>query len=447
MTIAINGEQMAKASNSQERRIEWLPLGEIQPAPTNPKEHDIGEICVSIGRRGFVELPAIDERTGRLVAGHGRIEALMKLEADKAPLPGGLKAEGGKWLVPVVRGWASKNDADAAAYLVASNRLVELGGWNDEMLSRLMAEIAAVAPAEIEGSGFDQQDVDKFINDMNSVGRDVATDEIPTDAPTVSKKGDVWQLGNHRLMCGSCTDAADVGRLMSGAVAEMCFTSPPYGIGDDTMRMRQNLSAGKHKSIAAKSAYIDHDDSPDKWADLMRDWFAVSQAAVSGIWIVNVQMLSGNKVDLLNWVASISSRIKDIAIWDKCTAPPSIQPGVLSSQFELMLIIGTSDDASRRIHQSSWHCLQPNIVQIPKNKNQFSEHGAAMPVDLANWAMGTICDTAKSIFEPFSGTGTTICAAESLGKTCYAMELTPRYVDIAINRWEKMTGLKAVKCA
>lgn len=168
---------MAKASNLQERRIEWVPLGEVQSAPTNPKEHDIGEICMSIGRRGFVELPAIDERTGRLVAGHGRIEALIKMQADKAPLPGGLKADGGKWLVPVVRGWASKNDADAAAYLVASNRLVELGGWNEAELADLLASVAA--DGDLIGTGYDGESLDELLKSIG-VGAETEMPDLAT---------------------------------------------------------------------------------------------------------------------------------------------------------------------------------------------------------------------------------------------------------------------------
>jgi len=419
---------------AEERRIEWMALGDVKQAPSNPKDHDIGEICVSIGRRGFVELPAIDERTGRLVAGHGRLEALQKMQADKAPLPGGLREEGGKWLMPVVRGWASKNDADAAAYLVASNRLTEVGGWNEEALRALMAEIALTAPEEIAGSGYDQQDIDKFINEMNSAVGDIASDDIPESAPAISKKGDVWQLGGHRLMCGSCTNAADVGRLMSGAVADMCFTSPPYALGD------VHLRAGDMSPV-----YLEYVDSPENWPKMMREWFEVSRIAVVGPLVINLQMLSGNKMAMAEWLGLNSSRLKDVAVWDKGHAQPSMEPGVLNSQFEFLFIMGSGDDATRKIKQASWRGTQANVIQISAHSERFSEHGASMPIALAQWVIGQLCDLVKTVYEPFAGTGTTICAAESLGRTCYAMELTPRYVDICITRWEKMTGRKAVK--
>lgn len=162
---------------SQERRIEWIPLSDVKQAPSNPKDHDIGEICVSIGRRGFVELPAIDERTGRLVAGHGRLEALQKMHANKAPLPGGLKEVNGQWLMPVVRGWASKSDADAAAYLVASNRLTEVGGWDSAALAEMLASVASAG--ELLGTGYDGESVDELLRQIG-VGAEVAMPDLAT---------------------------------------------------------------------------------------------------------------------------------------------------------------------------------------------------------------------------------------------------------------------------
>lgn len=131
------------------RRIEWIRICDVRPDPLNAKLHHLGEIVTSIKKRGFVELPAVDERTGKLVAGHGRIEALAALKKDGGELPKGLKlADDGEWLVPVLHGWASKDDTDAKAYLVASNRLVEVGGWDDAALESLLVSIAKEGGAE-----------------------------------------------------------------------------------------------------------------------------------------------------------------------------------------------------------------------------------------------------------------------------------------------------------
>lgn len=148
------------------RRIEYTRLSEVRRADVNPKQHHLGEIVTSIRKRGFVELPAVDERTGKLVAGHGRIEALAALKKDGGELPKGLKmADDGEWLVPVLHGWASKDDTDAKAYLVASNRLVEVGGWDDGALEALLVSIAKDGGAEaLLGTGYDGDDVDKMLS-------------------------------------------------------------------------------------------------------------------------------------------------------------------------------------------------------------------------------------------------------------------------------------------
>lgn len=427
--IAINGEQMAKPSNLQERRIEWVPLGDVQSAPSNPKEHDIGEICVSIGRRGFVELPAIDERTGRLVAGHGRIEALIKMQADKAPLPGGLKAEGGKWLVPVVRGWASKNDADAAAYLVASNRLVELGGWNDEMLAKLMSEIAAIAPDEIAGSGFDQQDVDKFINEMNSaVG---VEPEIPEVHKTDIKRGDVFALGDHRITCGDSTQAVDVARVVATGEAQMVWTDPPYGVEYE----------GK-----TKDALRIENDGAAGLPTLLQGAFSrcFESLAIGGhIYVAHppgaLSRVFREKFD------DAGFRFKQGLVWDK----GSMALGHSDYHYQHEPIIyGMKPGAEGRQGRggAGWYGdnSQVSVFAVPKPQRS-DEHPTMKPLELIEIGIKNSSAVGDVVFEPFSGSGSTLLACERLSRKCRAIEIDPRFVQVAITRWEKMTGCKAVK--
>lgn len=427
--IANNGEQMAKASNSQERRIEWVPLGEVQSAPTNPKEHDIGEICVSIGRRGFVELPAIDERTGRLVAGHGRIEALIKMQADKAPLPGGLKADGGKWLVPVVRGWASKNDADAAAYLVASNRLVELGGWNDEMLAKLMSEIAAIAPDEIAGSGFDQQDVDKFINEMNSaVG---VEPEIPEIHKTDIVRGDVFELGDHRITCGDSTQAIDVARVVTQGEARLVWTDPPYGVD----------YVGKTKDALR----IENDGAADL-APLLAGAFKQCFNILRPGGHIYIAHPPGEKsLTFLDAFREAGFKFKQGLIWDK----GSMVLGHSDYHYQHEPIIyGMKPGAEGRQGRggAGWFGdnSQVSVLSVPKPQRS-DEHPTMKPLELIEIGIKNSSAVGDVVFEPFSGSGSTLLACERLGRKCRAVEIDPRFVQVAITRWEKMTGRKAVK--
>lgn len=153
-----------------ERRIEYVALSKLKKAKRNPKQHDIETLGESVERFGYVEPLVMDERTGRLVAGHGRLELLLKLQKDGAALPPGVKNGGKDWQVPVVRGWASKNDKEADAYLLASNRLVEIGGWDDAALNRMLRELGVDG---LSGVGYASSKV-KHLLDESAV-----TDDLP----------------------------------------------------------------------------------------------------------------------------------------------------------------------------------------------------------------------------------------------------------------------------
>lgn len=148
-----------------ERRVEYVRLDDLRPAPRNPKRHDTDAIGASVDRFGVGELPLIDERTGRLVAGHGRWEDLLsRAERGDAPPDGVRVDEDGQWLMPVVRGWASRSDAEAEAYLIASNRLTERGGWNDDALAASLKDIAGADDGLLGVTGYDADDLQKLLD-------------------------------------------------------------------------------------------------------------------------------------------------------------------------------------------------------------------------------------------------------------------------------------------
>lgn len=161
---------------------------------------------------------------------------------------------------------------------------------------------------------------------------------------------------------------------------------------------------------------------------------------------MNVQPLANNKRSLLQFLSERSSRLTDIVTWDKQHAANQIAPAVMSSRFEWLVIFG-SDGASRAVPLASWHGTVQSVYSAPAQRhNEYSEvHGATFPVHLPLWVMKTLCDLARSVYEPFCGTGTTIIAAEQLDRLCYAMEIDPLYVDVSIQRFEQFTGTKAVK--
>lgn len=146
-----------------ERTIEYMPLSGINGAEVNPKDHDIGTLSQSVRRFGYAEAMLLDERTQRLVAGHGRLETLRALKSRGKKPPEGVDVRNGEWFVPVQRGWASKNDTDARAYVIASNKISEEGGWNQAELEAELEALADEGAAALAGVGFDLDDVDALL--------------------------------------------------------------------------------------------------------------------------------------------------------------------------------------------------------------------------------------------------------------------------------------------
>lgn len=164
-------------ATTPKRRIEYVSLEKIRKAKNNPKAHDNEAITGSVGRFGYVEAIVEDERTGRLVAGHGRLRALSELKKAGGKAPDGVQAKGKDWFVPVQRGWASKNDAEAEAYLVAANRTPELGGWDSDELAKMLAKMT---PETLEATGFSQGDLDTMLREIEGASSD-ALGRTPDD--------------------------------------------------------------------------------------------------------------------------------------------------------------------------------------------------------------------------------------------------------------------------
>lgn len=183
------------------RAIELMRLTDIKPAQRNSKTHDIELIATSVDRYGFADAPILDERTGRLVAGHGRIAALNERKSSGASPPDGVQLDSsGDWLVPVQRGWASRSDADAEAFLIGHNRATELGGWDQEILDAMLLDAAKGGPDGLRGTGFVEKDIERIINEA----RAPVVEDAPVEGDEHSgiMPGDVFELGAHRLICG-----------------------------------------------------------------------------------------------------------------------------------------------------------------------------------------------------------------------------------------------------
>lgn len=175
-----------------ELRIEYIPLSELVRWPRNPKDHDLGAISGSFKRFGFVTPIVIDERSGRLVAGHGRLDTLQSLKAQGKPAPNRIKnSPSGDWLVPVLRGISFENDTEAEAYIVADNRLTEIGGWDEFQLTELLADLASEDDGLI-GTGYDEDDVDRMLQSLEK-------DKTRNSEPEIEFTTEVLEAQNYVL--------------------------------------------------------------------------------------------------------------------------------------------------------------------------------------------------------------------------------------------------------
>lgn len=420
---------MGTAAARTPNRLEYMPLGAIAAAPRNVKDHDIGELITSIRRFGFNDAVIIDERTGRLVSGHGRVEALRAMwKAAPESLPPGIAGTEIEWQLPVQRGWSSKDDTEAEAFLVAANRIVELGGWDAENLERVLADLARVDA--LEGTGYDREDVDKLINEANAK-RDGLTE--PDDVPDVNdagdvKAGDLFQLGDHLLLCGDSTKAEVVDRVIGADAGDLLLTDPPFGV-----------------SYESKAGKV-HNDGAEGLELLLTAFYAQAFRVLKpGAFSYVFHAPGENALTFGLTSRAAGFRFKQGLVWVK----DSMVLGHSDYHLEhepIMYSLKPAPRGRRGRGGSGWYGdnSQTSVLRVAKPKRS-EEHPTMKPVELLERLLHNSSAPGQVIFEPFSGSGSTIIACERLQRRCRAIELSPVYVNRTIARWETFTGRKVVK--
>ena len=401
------------------KELRRVPASSLRPNPknwrTHPKEQ-ADALRGTLAEIGFAEAVVARELPDgslELIDGHLRAETVGDAEVPVLVLDV-TEDEADKLLVTLDPLAAMATvDADALASLVAT---VET---DSDALRQMIDDLATDAGIEVEP--------------------EIVEDDVPEPpADPLTKPGDLWLLGEHRVLCGDSTKAEDVERLMSGEKADLCFTSPPYALG------KSIALSGNTTMSQTGSAYDKHEDDAGAWSELMSRWWAASMHAVAHAWLVNVQPLAGNKRDLVRWMNERVERLVDVVTWDKGHAQPPMASGVMASRYEWIIVLGDLN-ASRAMPLSSWRgTIQSVYAGPPQRDNEYADmHAATMPVHLPAWILGTLCDRSQSVYEPFAGTGTTLIAAEQLGRRCFGMEISPAYCDVIVKRWETLTGRKA----
>ena len=406
-------------------KIQYVPLDDLIPYARNSRTHSddqVAQIAASIREFGFTVPVLVDGQNG-LIAGHGRVMAARKLGMES---------------VPCIR-VDYLSDAQKRAYVLADNKLTLNGGWDTDLLALELGDLKSDG-FDLALTGFGDEEILGLLGSaVSEVELQGNPDMIP-EAPSkpVSRAGDVWLMGRHRLVCGDATSQDDWDRLEIPRPS-IVFTSPPYGVGGNA-RIRDHYAPGKE---ALSSLYASHADDPGEWPDLMRGWTNLAITFTDCV-VCNVQTLANNKRSLIAWQAEYAEHLVDVAIWDKGHGAPQMHPNVLTNAFEWIFVLSPERGASRSIALADFHGTESNVVRIAKGVREYSDiHRATMPVELAEWAIRVVGAKATSVVDPFGGTGTTLIAAEMHGKAARLIEIDATYCDVVVRRWQAFTGCEA----
>lgn len=385
-------------------KVQEVTLSKLKPYENNAKIHGAGQIeklKASIEEFGFLTPCLIDEEYN-LIAGHGRVMAAKELGMETVPC---VFVEG-------------LTEAQRRAYILADNRLGELGEWDMDLVFSELEELKDM-DFDIELTGFDLPDETEQIK--------ITEDEMPDEVETRAKVGDLWKLGGHRLICGDSTDVAVIDRLMDGVKADMVFTDPPYNIQTEG---GCKGSIGKSLKKQGKDIEFIADFNPSDFLNVLP---IVFNGNMNAYIFCNKELLP----DYLNWCKD-SGYSWNVLIWKKPTAIPigdSHRPDI-----EYLLLFRKNALWNNGTDANYSKCLQYDRV---KKSEENGNHPTLKPIELIANELKISSNKNSIVVDFFGGSGSTMMACEQLNRKCYMCELDPHYCDVIIQRWENFTGQKA----
>ena len=403
--------------------VERVEVSTLLNDPANVRKHNernLESIKASLARFGQ-QKPIVVGRDGVVIAGNGTLAAARSL---------------GWSMIDIVR--SHLTGAEATAYAIADNRTAELAEWDDDALAQQLAALQIEDEELLAVTGFDEKELEAM-----SGPAEVEEDEVPEPpVDPITKPGDLWILGDHRLLCGDSTKAEDVDRLMAGAKASLCFTSPPYNSKDGGYKTDYS---GKTKKFYNHQC---DDRTEDEWVEFCNEVLSLASSHLESedspvIWNVMYTANCRSGYGRTMFAGAHGLSVKETICWDKGAGFPTASRGILSRNWELVFVLSkgnkyTTTQGENEPRWAKW--------DIPRPKQQ-EEHKATFPVDLAARAMCDFGAKGDSVYEPFCGSGTTLIASEQLGRKCYGMEISPAYCDVIVKRWETLTGKKAERGA
>jgi DNA modification methylase len=416
--------------------IKYLPASRLKPDPKNPRLHSekqVQQIARSIEAFGF-NVPLLVNAEMQVVAGHGRLQACQLLGITEVP----------------TIGLEHLTEAQARAFMIADNRLTENATWDDRLLAQQFKDLSEVElDFSLEATGFEMGEIDVMVENLAPAteGEADSADAVPepVTGSQVSKCGDLWQLGRHKVCCGNSLNEPTYAALMGAAKASMVFTDPPYNVRIDGHAT--GLGIIQHKDFKMASGEM----SPAEFTDfLSRICSLLASHSVDGS-IHFVCMDWRHLGELIAAGKQAYSELKNVCVWTKDNAGMG---SLYRSQHELVFVFKHGKESHRnnvqlgqygRYRSNVWHYPGVNsFSRSTEEGNLLALHPTVKPVALVADAIMDCSGRAEIILDAFLGSGTTIIAAERTGRICYGIEIDPVYVDTIVRRWQSFTGQSAV---
>lgn len=396
-------------------QIQNIPTENLVEYARNPRKNDavVDKMVACIKEFGF-RIPIVAKSDGTVVDGHLRLKAARKM---------GLKE------VPVVNA-DDLTEAQIKAFRLVANQSANWAEWDEELLKLEFKDLEDLN-YDLELTGFDLEDIQKQLDELE--GKTVEEDDFDEseisqeETPVITKPGDLWILGDHRLLCGDSTKIEDIERLMNGAKVNMVFTDPPYGMGLDTNYYN-----------SCKQPFI---KGNKKWNSINHEKRLVDE--FSSVMISTIFDVFKDVNEIFLWGADYYAELLPnrndgcFIVWDKRDENIENIDKIFGSCFELCW---SKKKHKRSIVRIKWCGLFGSENEFDRKR----QHPTQKPIALSRWFLEKYSKENQLIVDLYGGSGCTLLGCEQLNRKCYMMEIDPKYCDVIIRRWQKLTGRAAV---
>ena len=414
-------------AEGQVRQIESLPLKTLKPAKRNARTHSkrqIEQIANSMRRFGVIN-PVLIDGQGQIVAGHARVEACKLL---------------GQNTVPVIR-VAHLNELEVRAFMLADNRLAEKAGWDRDLLALEFEELQVALPTielDLSITGFDPGEIELILSDYADDSSD-PVDEIPeVEEKPIAKPGDLFILGRHRIIVGDARDPDVHAQLMNSEIAEMAFLDPPYNVPV------QGHVGGRGQTRHREFAHASGEMTSSQFTEFLQVSLGATAKFMRDGAIAFVCMDWRHGAELRQAGAKVFDELKNICVWTK-TNPGQGSFYRNAHEFVFVFKRGTQPHINTfelgqhgRSRSNVWSYAGVNTFRSGR-MDELRMHPTVKPVALIADAMKDCSRRGSIVLDSFLGSGSSILAAERVGRSTYGIEIDPKYVDVTIRRWQRLT--------